>query len=88
MAIALAYKGEAIECGFRADLIVDDCVVVEIKAVETLSPVHAAQMLTYLKLTGRRVVLLINFNSQIRPLIAQTWLRSLGASVSWCWVLL
>lgn len=62
VAIAMDYKGEAIECGFRADLIVDDCVLVEIKAVETLSPVHTAQILTYLKLTGLRVGLLMNFN--------------------------
>ena len=60
--IPLLYKGDPVEAGFRADLIVADKVVVEIKAVDTLLGVHEAQLLTYLRLTGKRVGLLINFN--------------------------
>jgi len=54
-----------IDCGYRLDLIVEDRVVVEVKAVEKLLPIHEAQLLTYLKLSGMRVGLLINFNVEI-----------------------
>ena len=50
------------ELGFRADLIVENKVVVEIKSIETIAPVHKKQLLTYLKLTDKRLGLLINFN--------------------------
>ncbi|MCD6345307.1 MAG: GxxExxY protein [Anaerolineae bacterium] len=56
------YKGERVECGYRLDFLVDGKVVVELKAVDGIHPVHKAQLLTYLKLTGCRVGLLINFN--------------------------
>jgi GxxExxY protein len=56
------YKDLQFDCGFRIDLLVNDQVVVEIKAVEVVLPIHLAQMLTYLKITGNRVGLLINFN--------------------------
>ncbi len=56
------YKGVSVDAGLRLDLVVDDCVVVELKAVEALLPVHSAQVLTYLKLSGHRLALLINFN--------------------------
>ena len=52
-----------VECGFRMDLLVAGSVVVELKAVESLLPVHRAQLHTYLRLTGKRVGLLFNFNS-------------------------
>lgn len=58
----LVYKGIHLESGYRLDLPVAGCVVVEVKSVETLAPVHDAQLLTYLKLGGWRVGLLINFN--------------------------
>jgi len=58
----LFYKGHDLECEFCPDLIVDSIVVVELKAVEKLAPVHKAQLITYLKLTGLPVGLLINFN--------------------------
>jgi GxxExxY protein len=51
-----------LECGYRLDLLVAGCVVVEIKSLEALAPVHDAQLLTYLRLGGWRVGLLINFN--------------------------
>jgi GxxExxY protein len=58
----LVYKGQKLDAGYRIDLLVDNKVVVEIKAVDALAPVHTAQVLTYLKLSGCRVGLLINFN--------------------------
>ncbi len=60
--IPIKYKGVSLECGFRADLIVAGSVVVELKAVRELAPIHEAQMLTYLKLTGCKLGLLLNFN--------------------------
>jgi GxxExxY protein len=60
--LPLEYKGVHLECGYRLDLLVAGCVVVEIKSVEALAPVHDAQLLTYLRLGGWRVGLLINFN--------------------------
>ena len=56
------YDGERIDLGFRIDILVENTVVVEIKAVEAINPVHMAQVITYLKLSGRYVGLLINFN--------------------------
>ncbi len=58
----MEYKGIRLDCGYRLDLIVGGTVVVEVKSVETLAPIHEAQLLTYLKLTGVKVGLLINFN--------------------------
>lgn len=60
--LSLAYKGVNLECSYRADLIVQDTVLVELKAQEALHPIHESQLLTYLKLTGLKVCLLINFN--------------------------
>jgi GxxExxY protein len=60
--LPLEYKGVRVECGYRIDVIVNNEVVVEIKAVEAIHPVFQAQLLTYLKLTGMRVGLLINFH--------------------------
>jgi len=62
VALPVLYKGVKLDCGYRMDLTVDDLVVVEIKAIECLSPIHEAQLLTYLKLSGKSVGLLINFN--------------------------
>jgi GxxExxY protein len=56
------YDGVRLDAGLRLDLLVNDTVIVEIKAVENLLPVHKAQALTYLKLTSSRLALLINFN--------------------------
>ena len=60
--LPVIYKGLRLDCGFRVDLIVAGAVVVEIKAVERLAPVHDAQLLTYLRPSGWKVGLLINFN--------------------------
>ena len=56
------YKGVMIDCGLRLDLIVGGLVVVELKAVDSLAPIHEARLITYLKLTGCKLGLLINFN--------------------------
>jgi GxxExxY protein len=60
--LPLIYKDVNLEVGYRLDMLVNDAVVVEIKSVEALADVHEAQVLTYLKLTGCDVGLLINFN--------------------------
>ena len=58
----MVYKGLRLDCGYRVDLVVADAVVVELKTVDRLAPVHDAQLLTYLRLGGWKVGLLINFN--------------------------
>lgn len=58
----LVYKGVKLDAGYRIDLLVEDCIILEIKSVAAIAPVHKAQLLTYLKLTGLRVGLLLNFN--------------------------
>jgi len=60
--LPVAYRGVELDCGYRVDLVVDDSVIVEVKAVDSLLPVHKAQVLSYLKLSGRKLGLLINFN--------------------------
>jgi GxxExxY protein len=61
-ALPVTYHGVHLECGYRIDLLVEDQVIVELKAVEKLEPIHEAQLLSYLKLSGSQVGLLINFN--------------------------
>jgi len=63
--LPLSYKGVKLDCGYRMDLVVEDRVLIEVKAVEALAPIHEAQVLTYLRLTGVRVGLLINFNVSV-----------------------
>ncbi len=63
--IPIAYRNLRFEAGFRADLLVEGCVLVELKAVESLLGIHTAQVLTYLKLTGLHLGLLINFNTPL-----------------------
>lgn len=60
--VPVYYKGVRLDCGYRLDLLVDRRVVVETKAVDALQPIHEAQILTYLKLGGWQVGLLINFH--------------------------
>jgi GxxExxY protein len=60
--LPVEYKGVKLDCGYRLDLIVQDAVVLELKCVEHTLPVHEAQLLTYLKLTGKHVGIIINFN--------------------------
>jgi len=58
----LEYKGLVVKCGYRIDFLVDDTVVVETKSVEVIAPVHQAQLLTYMRLGGWKIGLLLNFN--------------------------
>jgi GxxExxY protein len=60
--LPLVYKEVTLDCGYRLDLLVENTVIVEIKAVDRLQPIHQAQLLSYLKLSGCEVGLLINFN--------------------------
>ncbi len=60
--LPVIYDGERIDLGYRIDLIVEDIVIVEIKSVEAINPVHQAQLLSYIRLSGRNVGLLINFH--------------------------
>jgi GxxExxY protein len=60
--LPVLYKGLKLDCGYRLDMVVADAVVVEVKAEESLIPVHAAQLLTYLRLGAWKAGLLINFN--------------------------
>jgi GxxExxY protein len=64
-ALPVVYESIRMDIGFRADLIVGDKVIIEIKSVEAISPVHRKQLLTYLRLTGKRLGLLINFNVEL-----------------------
>jgi GxxExxY protein len=58
----VVYEGVRIDVGYRLDLLVEDSVIVELKAVEGVQPVHSAQLMSYLKLSGRKLGLLLNFN--------------------------
>ena len=60
--LPLVYHDVTLECGYRVDLLVEDTVVVEVKSVDGLAPIHKAQLLSYLRLSGCKVGLLINFN--------------------------
>jgi len=58
----LIYKDRKLDIGYRIDLLVEEKIVIEVKSVESLNPIHTAQLMTYLKLSGCRIGLLINFN--------------------------
>ena len=66
--LPVVYKDIQLDCGYRLDMLVNGKVILELKAVESLWPIHEAQLLTYLKLTGLKLGLLINFNV---PLLKQ-----------------
>ncbi len=61
--LPVKYKDVMLECGYRMDIVVEDQLVIELKTVERLLPIHDAQMLTYLRLSGIRTGLLLNFNT-------------------------
>jgi len=70
--LPVPYKGLKLDCGYKMDVVVADEVVLELKSIEKILPVHEAQLLTYMKLSGKRVGLLINFNV---PLLMQGIIR-------------
>lgn len=61
--VPVVYEGIKLEVGYKLDLLVEDTVVIELKAVEALAPIHQAQIISYLKLAGKPIGLLINFHS-------------------------
>lgn len=60
--LPIHFRGRRLDAGYRIDLLVDDRVIVEVKAVKSVEPIHEAQLLTYLRLSGIRIGLLMNFN--------------------------
>jgi len=70
--LPVLYKGLRLDCGYKMDLVVERQIILELKCVERILPVHEAQLLTYLKLSGKQVGLLINFNV---PLLTQGIVR-------------
>jgi GxxExxY protein len=60
--LPVVYRGVKLDLGYRMDLLVEDVVIVELKSVDAIAPVHLAQIISYLKLSGRSLGLLINFN--------------------------
>ncbi|WP_394848066.1 GxxExxY protein [Pendulispora brunnea] len=84
--LPLEYKGVKLECGYRLDLVVEESLIVELKCVERLLPIHEAQLLTYLRLSGLRTGLLVNFREAVlkdglRRLTNQTKSPRLPASL-------
>jgi GxxExxY protein len=63
--LPIVYEGAKLDAGYRLDIVVEDMIVIEIKAVEALSRLHEAQVLTYLRLSGRRLGFLLNFNVEL-----------------------
>jgi GxxExxY protein len=63
--LPVVYREVKLDCGYRLDLLVEEAVIVEVKAVDRLMPIHQAQLLSYLKLSGCKVGLLINFNVKV-----------------------
>lgn len=63
--LPVTYKGLKLDCGYRMDIVVANQVIIEVKSVDGVHPIHEAQLLTYLKLSGIRIGLLINFNSVV-----------------------
>ena len=62
VSLPIVYKGVNLDCGYRIDLLVENAVLLELKSIEETLPIHHAQLLTYLRLSGMKVGLLINFN--------------------------
>ena len=65
VALPVQYRGLNLDCGYRLDILVKQSVIIEVKALAKVLPVHRAQVLTYLRLTGLRLGLLINFNFDV-----------------------
>ena len=63
--LPIVYKDKKLDCGYRLDVVVNDNILLELKSMEKLLPIHEAQILTYLKLSGLKTGLLINFNEQL-----------------------
>jgi GxxExxY protein len=64
-ALPIIYKGEKLDCGYRLDIVIENQIIVELKACDRIEPIHKAQLLTYLKLSGLKLGLLLNFNTEV-----------------------
>jgi GxxExxY protein len=81
--LVFAYKGANVECTYRLDLVVEERVLIELKAVERILPIHKAQVITYLRLSGLPVALLVNFNVRaLREGLHRLWPSSTPFSSS------
>jgi GxxExxY protein len=80
--VPVRYKGELLDCGYRMDLLVEGNLIVELKSIEKLLPIHQAQLLTYLKLSGHSVGLLINFNVEALRIGLKRVVNNLAESAS------
>jgi len=65
VALPVIYDGLRLDAGYRIDVLVEDAVIVELKSIESLHPIHEAQVISYLKLSGKKIGLLINFNVKL-----------------------
>ena len=63
--LPLIYKGKKLDCGYRLDLVIENAIILELKSCEKIEPIHKAQLLTYLKLSGLHLGLILNFNTTI-----------------------
>jgi GxxExxY protein len=81
--LPVKYKGLKLDCGYKMDLVVEDAVILELKCVDQLLPIHEAQLLTYLKLSGKEVGLLLNFRqSMLKNGIKRLVTRDVAGSAS------
>ena len=81
--LPIEYKDVKLNCGYRLDILVEDVIVIEIKAVDALLPIHSAQLITYLKLGGWSVGLLINFNVALLRTGIKRIVNNFKESVTW-----
>ncbi len=63
--LAVKYKGRKLDCGYRLDIVVENAIILELKSCEKIEPIHKAQLLTYLKLSGLNLGLILNFNTTV-----------------------
>jgi GxxExxY protein len=63
--LPVVYKGKKLDCGYRLDIVIEKAIIVEMKSCEKIEPIHRAQLLTYLKLSGLNLGLLLNFNTPV-----------------------
>src|SRR5438045_6225803 len=63
--LPVVYKDVKLDCGYRLDIVVEDAIIIEVKAIEQLAPIHDAQLISYLQLSGMKVGLLLNFHVRV-----------------------
>ena len=65
MPLDINYKGKKLDCGYRLDMVVENAIILELKSCDKIDPIHKAQLLTYLKLSGLNLGLILNFNTSV-----------------------